>query len=52
MVAEVIKLLHQNEFYGAGENTEIAKGNRELISTYSDMKRKIKRQWLSRKKLQ
>lgn len=52
MIANIIKLLHKNEFYGAGENTEIAKGNKELINSFSDMKRKIKRQWLSRKKLQ
>jgi hypothetical protein len=47
MIAEIIKLLQTNPFYGAGRFTEIAKGQNEKDNVI----RKIKRKWLSRKKL-
>ena len=49
MIAEIIKILQDNDFHGAGEYTEIAKGKRELVTSFKGMKRKIKRQWRSLK---
>tara|TARA_R110002074_G_scaffold183259_1_gene348334 strand:+ start:228 stop:383 length:156 start_codon:yes stop_codon:yes gene_type:complete len=50
MIAEIIKILQDGEYYGAGQYTEIAKGKREMISTWKGFKRKIKRKvWQSRK---
>jgi len=43
MIAEVIKILQDGDYYGAGEYTEIAKGRREMVSTWKGFKRKIKR---------
>ena len=49
MIAEIIKLLQTNPFYGAGKFTEIAKGKHE-IATAKNFNEKIKRGWLSRNK--
>lgn len=49
MIAEFIKLLHKNDFHGAGKFTEIAKGKHELITDFKTFKNKLKRKWLSRK---
>jgi hypothetical protein len=49
MIAELIEILHSNEFYGLSENMEIVKGKNEKVYTWVDLKRKIKRIWLSRK---
>lgn len=49
MIAQIIKILQSNEFYGAGEFTEVAKGKYELVSRLKDAKRKIKRIWQSKK---
>jgi hypothetical protein len=49
MIAEVIKILREGNYYGAGEYTEIAKGKREMVTSWKGIKRKIKRQWQSRK---
>lgn len=49
MIAEIITLLQSNNFYGAGEFTEIAKGKNELTSNFRIFKRKIQRVWQSRK---
>ena len=49
MIAEIIKLLQTNPFYGAGKFTEIAKGQNE-ISTVKNFNEKIKRGWLLRNK--
>ena len=43
MIAQIIRTLQSNEFYGAGENTEIAKGKHEIVNTWKGAKRKIKR---------
>lgn len=51
MIANIITLLQTNDFLGAGEFTEIAKGKNELVKNFSDFKRQIKRIWQSRKKL-
>ena len=48
MIAEVIKILRENDYYGAGEYTEIAKGKHELVTDWKSIKRKIKRQYKSR----
>lgn len=47
---EIIKALQDNEYFGAGECVEIAKGKHELDYNWSTAKRKIKRAWLSRKR--
>ena len=43
MISEIIKILQSNDFYGAGNYTEIAKGKHEYITTYKSFKRKLKR---------
>jgi hypothetical protein len=50
MITEIITLLQSNPFYGAGKFTEIAKGQNE-ITTEKNFTEKIKRIWLSRRKL-
>ena len=45
MIAEIIKLLQSNPFYGAGKFTEIAKGQNEIDNFF----RKIYRKWQSKK---
>jgi hypothetical protein len=49
MIHEIIKTLRSNEFYGAGKYTEIAKGQKEIVTTFKGAKTKIKRLWLSSK---
>ena len=44
MIAEIIKTLKSDKFHGAGKFTEIAKGKREMVFTWSDFKRKYTRQ--------
>lgn len=50
MITEIIKVLHSNDFNGAGKYTEIAKGKHQQVFTFKEMKKKIRRVWLSRKK--
>ena len=47
-IIEILEVLKTNEFYGAGECTEIAKGKYEYITTWKGLKRKAKRIWKSR----
>lgn len=49
MIAETIRLLQANEFYGVSENVEIAKGKYEKIYTFKEAFKKIKRLWLLKK---
>ena len=50
MIAEIIKILQEREYYGAGKYTEIAKGKRQIVSDWKGFKRKIKRTiWQSKK---
>lgn len=49
MIADIIKLLQSNPFYGAGKFTEIAKGQNEM-ATRKNFIEKIKRAWQSRNK--
>ncbi len=44
MIADIIKTLKSNDFYGAGKYTEIAKGKHQLVYSFKDFKRKLKRQ--------
>ena len=46
---EVIDFLMNNDLYNVSENVEIAKGKYELITSFKDAKKKIKRVWLLRK---
>lgn len=50
MIQEIIKALQANEHYGISENIEIAKGKYEIVASWKECKRKIKRSWLSSKK--
>jgi len=43
MIAQIIRTLQSNEFFGAGEFTEIAKGKNEIARNWKHAKRKIKR---------
>jgi len=45
MITEIIKILQDKDYYGAGEYTEIAKGKHEMVTSWKGIKRKIKRQW-------
>ena len=49
MIAETIKILQSNDFYGETEAIEIAKGKNEYVNNFADAKEKIKRIWLSKK---
>ena len=48
MIAEIIRTLQSNPFYGAGKYTEIAKGKNQIVTDFKGLKRKAKRIWLSR----
>lgn len=50
MISEIINILQKGNYYGGGDVIEIAKGKKELVTTFAGAKRKIKRTWLSRKK--
>ena len=43
MIAEIVKILLEQDYYGAGEFTEIAKGKHQLVTDWKDIKRKTKR---------
>ena len=43
IIVEILDVLRSNEFYGAGECTEIAKGKHEYVTTWKGFKRKVKR---------
>ena len=43
MIANIINILKSNDFYGAGEYTEIAKGKHQLVTDWRGIKRKVKR---------
>lgn len=49
MIVDIINILQSNNFYGAGNYVEIAKGKFEYMSTWKGFKRKVKRICLSRK---
>jgi len=43
MIAEIIKLLQSNPFYGAGKFTEIAKGQNEIDNILRKIWRSLKK---------
>jgi len=49
MIANIIKTLQSDDFYGAGEHTEIAKGKNEYVTTWKGLVTKCKRIWHSKK---
>ena len=49
MIANIIKTLQSNDFYGSGEYTELAKGKNEYVTTWKGLVNKCKRIWHSRK---
>ena len=50
MITNIIDVLKSNDFYGAGDSVEIAKGKHEYVSSWVDFKRKVKRAWQSKKR--
>jgi len=50
MIADIIKAVRSDDYYGGGEFIELAKGKHEFTLKWNDVKRKIKREWLSRGK--
>ncbi len=49
MIAEIIKILQEKDYYGAGDYTEIAKGKHQMVTNWRGIKRKIKRLWRLRR---
>jgi hypothetical protein len=49
MIAETIKFLQSNNWYGISESIEIAKGRDEKIYTFKEGVEKIYRQWRLKK---
>lgn len=51
MIADILKLLKSNPFYGCSENIEIAKGKYAIAKDWKDSKQKIirYRYWVNRK---
>jgi len=43
MIKDILDLLNASEWYGAGENTEIAKGKYAAINSFEEMKEQLKR---------
>ena len=43
MIATIIEQLRTQDFYGAGEHTEIAKGKYQMVKDWKGFKRKLKR---------
>ena len=50
MISNIIEILGKSDYYNVSETVEIAKGKNEYVSTFKDFKRKVKRQWLLKKK--
>ena len=50
MIADTIRLLKENEHYGAGDAVEFAKGSDKMPTTLKEGFKKIKRKWRSRRK--
>lgn len=48
IIKQILDTLKLNEFYGAGDYTEIAKGRNEIVTDWKGFKRKVKRIWLRR----
>ena len=42
-ITEVIDILRKGDFYGAGDFVEIAKGKRQIVTSWSGLKTKVKR---------
>lgn len=49
MITETIEMLRGGDHFGAGELTEIAKGKRQLITTWKQARRRIIRQIQAKK---
>ena len=50
MITDILEVLKKGDFYGAGNNVEIAKGKHELVIDWKSVKYKIKRKWQSARK--
>lgn len=48
-MTDIIEVLQKFDYFGGGENIEIAKGKYELDYSWYTTKRKIKRIWQSKK---
>jgi hypothetical protein len=49
IISQLLQQLRNDNHYGVGEHIERAKGKYELVNNWQGVKRKIKRQWQSRK---
>lgn len=49
-IIETIDLIRSNNFYGAGDNIEIAKGKKQIVSNWKVFIRKIKRAYYGNRK--
>lgn len=49
MIPKIIELLQSNDFYKVSKEVDISKGKNELITSFKDAKKKIKRVWLQKK---
>ena len=43
MIKNILDLLNASEWYGAGENIEIAKGKYAAVNSFVEMKEQLKR---------
>ena len=43
MIKNILELLNASDWYGAGENVEIAKGKYEGVKNFKQMKEQLKR---------
>ena len=44
MIEHILKMLSIDDFYGQGENIDIAKGKNQILRTWKQTKDKIKRE--------
>ena len=43
MIKDILDLLNSSDWYGAGENIEIAKGKYAAVNSFEEMKEQLKR---------
>jgi hypothetical protein len=45
MIKHILKMLSIDDFYGRGENIDIAKGKNQIPTSFKQAINKIKREW-------
>jgi len=48
MIAHILKMLSIDDFYGESDNIDIAKGKNQIVTTWKQGFKKIKREWKKR----